>query len=227
MSQILTVAPDPVDLDRFRRVRATVDIAVQKPYEIAALRTLLRNTSERGLMCEIGVEKGTSTKMLADLYQRYVGIDPKPQYKPAACPLLHGRDPHMTMIQADSQRFETVVAVYRECQKAGQLLDFLFIDGDHGYEAVSRDFDWYSKLVRPGGIVAFHDVADHPINEPFGNQVFWFWQHLKTKRLHDRCWELMNDTDARADWAGLMGIGVIQLSSDHKPYPLTYEWPSY
>lgn len=41
----------------------------------------------------------------------------------------------------------------------GGSIDFLFIDGDHTYEGVKRDWEMYSPLVRPGGLVAFHDVA--------------------------------------------------------------------
>lgn len=35
--------------------------------------------------------------------------------------------------------------------------DFLFIDGDHEPEGVLADYQMYSPLVRPGGIVGFHD----------------------------------------------------------------------
>lgn len=38
-------------------------------------------------------------------------------------------------------------------------VDVLFIDGDHSYEAVARDWAIYHNLVRPGGLVAFHDSA--------------------------------------------------------------------
>ncbi len=37
-------------------------------------------------------------------------------------------------------------------------IDALFIDGDHAYKAVLQDWLLYSPLVRPGGIIAFHDV---------------------------------------------------------------------
>ena len=38
-------------------------------------------------------------------------------------------------------------------------IDFLFIDGNHAYDAVRRDFlDWTPK-VRRGGVIAFHDVG--------------------------------------------------------------------
>src|SRR4051794_35035845 len=39
----------------------------------------------------------------------------------------------------------------------GSAIDFLFIDGDHSYEGVRRDFQLYAPLVRSGGVVAFHD----------------------------------------------------------------------
>jgi predicted O-methyltransferase YrrM len=38
-------------------------------------------------------------------------------------------------------------------------IDFLFIDGDHFYEGVKSDYEMYSPLVRPGGIIAFHDIC--------------------------------------------------------------------
>ncbi len=36
--------------------------------------------------------------------------------------------------------------------------DLLFIDADHTYEGVRRDHLTYAEMVRPGGIVAFHDA---------------------------------------------------------------------
>jgi len=38
-------------------------------------------------------------------------------------------------------------------------IDFLFIDGDHTYEGAKQDYETYGPLVRPGGLVAFHDVV--------------------------------------------------------------------
>ncbi len=37
-------------------------------------------------------------------------------------------------------------------------IDFLFIDGDHSYNAVRTDFSIYYPFVRSGGIVGFHDT---------------------------------------------------------------------
>jgi len=40
---------------------------------------------------------------------------------------------------------------------ADNELDYIFIDGDHSYDAVSRDLRHYWSKVRPGGIFAGHD----------------------------------------------------------------------
>lgn len=43
----------------------------------------------------------------------------------------------------------------------GQKIDFLFLDGDHSYEGIKQDFEWYSPLVRSAGMIAFHDINPH------------------------------------------------------------------
>jgi hypothetical protein len=37
-------------------------------------------------------------------------------------------------------------------------IDFLFIDGDHSYEGVKKDFELYSKLLTDKGIIVIHDT---------------------------------------------------------------------
>ncbi len=54
----------------------------------------------------------------------------------------------------------------REMEWNGLALDFLFIDSDH----TAPIMDWYAStlfpLVKPGGLVAVHDVLD-PTSEPY------------------------------------------------------------
>jgi predicted O-methyltransferase YrrM len=38
-------------------------------------------------------------------------------------------------------------------------LDFLFVDGDHSYAGAKRDHNRWAPQVRPGGLVAYHDMA--------------------------------------------------------------------
>ncbi len=77
-------------------------------------------------------------------------------------------------------------------------LDYLFIDGDHTYEGVKQDFEMYSPLVRPGGLIVFHDIVEHPSSVC---QVDKFWEEVKQGRKHK---EFVND------WKqGQYGIGLI------------------
>lgn len=46
-------------------------------------------------------------------------------------------------------------------------IDMIFIDGDHRYEAVLKDFDDWFPLVKTGGVILFHDSrkeAGTPVN---------------------------------------------------------------
>ena len=87
---------------------------------------------------------------------------------------------------------------------AGRQIDFLFIDGDHTYDGVKQDFEMYAPLVRPGGIVGFHDIAHH---RPEANcQVDEFWSEIKENYEHK---EFLADPDQR--WAG---IGVLKKTAE-------------
>ncbi|HEB54120.1 MAG TPA: class I SAM-dependent methyltransferase [bacterium] len=43
-------------------------------------------------------------------------------------------------------------------------IDLLFLDGDHSYDAVRRDFEDWAPKIRAGGLLAMHDVV-HPVHE--------------------------------------------------------------
>lgn len=75
------------------------------------------------------------------------------------------------LIRADSHDPRTLEKV-KEVLK-GELLDVLFIDGDHTYEGVKRDFEMYSPLVKRGGIIAFHDIVSGPPENVGGVPKFW------------------------------------------------------
>ena len=66
----------------------------------------------------------------------------------------------LDFIRSDSRRERTRDTLARLLD--GELIDFLFIDGDHSYESVRRDFELYGPLVRRGGIVSFHDIIRPP-----------------------------------------------------------------
>lgn len=113
-------------------------------------------------------------------------------------PLFHSfarSGQHVVLVREDSHRPESL-AIIRNRLK-GQSLDFLFIDGDHSYEGVKADFEMYSPLVRAGGMVAFHDVAqDSP-----AIKVQKFWNEIKANYVHR---EFIDQSDVLT-----CGIGIL------------------
>jgi predicted O-methyltransferase YrrM len=105
----------------------------------------------------------------------------------------------LKLIRADSHREETKERVRNIL--GGEKLDYLFIDGDHTYEGVKRDFEMYSPLVRSGGVIAFHDVAEHRRELACG--VDRYWNEVKQNYRHTEWIENPNQ-----GWAG---IGALYL----------------
>lgn len=71
-------------------------------------------------------------------------------------------------LTTDSRKKETVDIVRNILQN--RKIDFLYIDGNHSEKVVASDYQNYSKFVRRGGIIAFHDINNvrHP-----GVKQFW------------------------------------------------------
>lgn len=101
------------------------------------------------------------------------------------------------LLREDSHQQETLEKVKEILD--GNQLDFLFIDGDHSYEGVKKDFEMYSPLVRKEGIIAFHDIVKHPAETKC--EVEKLWNEIKNKFAFQ---ELIQDR--KQNWAG---IGVI------------------
>jgi predicted O-methyltransferase YrrM len=84
-------------------------------------------------------------------------------------------------------------------------LDFLLIDGDHSYAGVKRDFELYASLVRPGGLIALHDIlpdSGDPAG-PISGEVPRFWAELRG--AHDTE-ELVHGAPGQG-----LGIGLVRV----------------
>jgi hypothetical protein len=89
------------------------------------------------------------------------------------------------LIRGDSYANSTLKKVKEILDEQG--LSFLFIDGDHTYEGVKKDFEMYSNLVGEGGVIAFHDIVPGPMKvlavyQAFGTKLnisFIMWSWLK------------------------------------------------
>ncbi len=101
------------------------------------------------------------------------------------------------LIRADSHNQETLEKVKNIL--GNQKVDFLFIDGDHSYEGVKKDFEMYSPLVRGNGIISLHDIVHHPLVPEC--QVEKFWREIRNN---------FQNQEIVKNWQqGGFGIGII------------------
>ena len=165
--------------------------AAQNKSEILQLLKLLETRSPR-LLIEIGTLNGGTLFLFSHVASdnaRIISIDLPggihgggypfwkiPLYKYIPC---EGRT--VTLVRADSHNENTIHKVTNLLQ--GEKVDFLFIDGDHTYEGVSMDFHNYKHLVKPGGIIAFHDIVPH--QKETQAEVDQLWSELKKEYRHD------------------------------------------
>jgi predicted O-methyltransferase YrrM len=181
--------------------------AMQVPSEIAAFGEILaERRPERAL--EIGTAQGGTLFLLTRLAS--------PQATIVSVDLPGGmfgggysarrkwfyqrfarRNQRLHLLQGDSHSAEMLEQV--NAALAGQPLDYLFIDGDHRYDGVKRDFEMYGPLVRKGGLIAFHDIVEGP-SEAVGG-VPQLWREIKYRYRHV---EFIKDPQQ-----GGLGLGVL------------------
>jgi predicted O-methyltransferase YrrM len=167
-------------------------------------------------LLEIGTAGGGTLFLLAGAADRaatIVSVD-LPQgefgggYPVWKIPLYRGfvrRTQKLHLIRGDSHAPETLARTRAALR--GEALDFLLVDGDHTYDGVRRDFADYGPLVRPGGLIAFHDIAQPGDLRAggallLGGDVPQLWHELRD-RYETR--ELLASPD------GFFGIGLLRV----------------
>ena len=88
---------------------------------------------------------------------------------------------------ADAGLEGTIVAVVGDSPTVASLwatpLAMVFIDGGHGAEPAHRDYEGWTPHVRPGGLLAIHDVFENPADG--GRPPYEIW----CRALSDGCFE--------------------------------------
>jgi predicted O-methyltransferase YrrM len=183
--------------------------AIQVPSELAALGEILaERRPERAL--EIGTAWGGTLfflTRLASARATIVSVDLPGGMFGVGYSARRGwfyqrfarRNQRLHLLQGDSHSEGMLERV--KAMLAGQPIDYLFIDGDHTYEGVKKDFELYAPLVRRGGIIAFHDIAEHP--PATGCEVSRLWNQVKSKNHYAELLE-----NPAQGWAG---IGVLYV----------------
>jgi predicted O-methyltransferase YrrM len=133
--------------------------------ELETLVALVRSVCPRHVM-EFGVNIGRTAKaIMANVagIECYTGIDVAPGYVPAKAVQRNEVPAHPGELVAADPRFQLVVRSRGSLDLTAADLapcDAAFIDGDHGREAVLHDSALARALVRPGGIIVWHDYHD-------------------------------------------------------------------
>lgn len=111
------------------------------------------------------------------------------------------------LLREDSHNTETLNKVKDILN--GRAIDFLFIDADHTYEGVKKDFEMYSPLVAKGGTIALHDIVRHP--PELDCNVDKFWNEIKKSFQFQ---EIINDKNQ--NWAGIGIISNFKITNNKK-----------
>ena len=181
----------------------------QKRDEIEGLLNILSSARPRTVM-EIGTSQGGTLYLFTRVASEdalLITIDlPSPPigggYLPWRAKLYRsfalGKQ-EIRLIRSDSHSAKTMSQVLGFL--GVRKVDFLFIDGDHSYEGVKKDFEMYSPLVAEGGIVAFHDIV--PGRPEVVGEVPRFWSEIKGRFKSQEFVQCVNQGDS--------GIGVLSL----------------
>jgi predicted O-methyltransferase YrrM len=134
--------------------------------ELEIIVALIRGAESRDVVVEIGLAEGRTAKaILRELpdVRRYIGVDTDPGYRTKLSGQWSERSPSPGYLALDDPRFD------RWLLPRGSLdltiddfppVDAVFIDGDHSSEVVRHDSDLARAIVRPGGVIIWHDYQN-------------------------------------------------------------------
>ena len=197
---------------------AKVDLALkhkelwttQKRAEVLALAERVRDLKPARVV-EIGCYAGGTLSLFAQASPpdaRLLSLDIGfMEFRDTAIPAFAVAAQRITCLTADTHQPATVEKMRKWL--GGKLIDFLFIDGDHSYEGVHADFRMYAPLVRPGGLIGFHDIIlDY--RQRYGREttadvggVPQFWADINAKGYAVE--ELIENPEQDG-----MGIGIVK-----------------
>lgn len=164
------------------RPRAVIEIGTAKG---GTLFLLTRITSNDGVIVSVDLPKSKSNGY--------------PLYKIPLFKSFASSRQKMHLIRADSHQIQTAQMVKDKLPE--KQADILFIDGDHTYAGVKKDFELYAPLVHKGGIIALHDIVIHPPEK--GCDVHSLWEEVKKNYRYK---EIITDINQKG-----FGIGVLYV----------------
>lgn len=162
------------------------------------------------IICDIGSSDGGTLRLFSHYAApeaRILSIDIKNSpIKMATFPYLARSGQELTIINRSSYSMDTIEYVKEWLN--GDRIDLLFIDGDHAYEGVSKDYKLYSPLVSDNGLIGLHDIVEDyktrygKETEAYVGEVPMLWKEIKGHFPYAN--EFIEDMDQDG-----FGIGVV------------------
>lgn len=116
-------------------------------------------SQSQNIIVEIGVLNGQTTKILLENTRAHVyGIDPI--IPDSMDKNLIGNEYKINDLLKKYSNFTFIKDYsFNVIKTWSQKIDYLFIDGDHNYDAVKRDFEEWYPFVKNNGVISLHDSA--------------------------------------------------------------------
>ncbi len=144
------------------------------------LECLISYAPTAKIIVEIGCFEGRTTGMLAKRCRGVVySIDPFFRGRLGICYSELVARTHCRRQSLRNVEFIKAFS-YEVAPGFAKDIDLLFIDADHSYESVKRDWDdWFPK-VRNGGVVALHDSRRAPNSPEYLGSMRFYDQYIPT-----------------------------------------------
>lgn len=165
----------------------------------AERKCLAKHAAGRRYLVEIGSWHGVTTRRLRESMPTeglLYAIDPYPVGRLGLS--LQQLIAHREVRRSDNGKVRWLRTTGVEAGRAHArmnlpLVDFIFIDGDHTYEGLRGDWETWSPLVAPEGIVALHDSRPTPNRriESAGSVVY-----TESVIVRDRSFEVVETVDS-------------------------------
>ncbi len=141
-------------------------------------------SSNRPIVCEIGTWRGKSSYVLGNALKnkkgRLYSVDPfngdgDPKSRDAYREIMGGmKNTLFDDFRNTIKKYgldKTVSAIPFSSEEARpkfpeNSIDMLFIDGNHEYDSVKKDYELWSPIIPSGGIIVLHDVKAKHVDGP-------------------------------------------------------------
>ncbi|MBG87080.1 MAG: hypothetical protein CMO80_09300 [Verrucomicrobiales bacterium] len=158
-----------------------------------------RHASGCKRLAEIGVFEGATTRVIADNMHpeaEFHGIDPFFKGRIGVCwnEFIARREARWGKHGSNIKFFHGFS--FDAAKSISGDFDFIFIDGDHSLEGITKDWKDWSVRVQPGAIIALHDsvVPDFDPHRGSLGSVQYYESHIR----HDDRFEVVEIVDSLA-----------------------------